>query len=802
MLILPVANKTVINYPYIKVDIGRINIWKTNTIRNLNLEELHTQQEKWIEEIMAEENTTNTSATADKQQLPYRIQRNTNKNAETTNTPNPTEAADGQRCQQETNTLYKEASKALIGDNKYHKILKALTLDMLDKNRDIFSKNITETTVGVLQQIRKDTATSDMELEGLAAVLLIPIIVIEEETTIVYYPKVASSPAEIPSHGMIIELHKTEKNKFTWSNQSLTKEYFDKYNKKPEKEELTLTNKEFQKLLQVKEDELPHIKDIIQDQWENEEIIQDIDALNGGEILPVQRSFYKAYDLRPRAEREELIQPGKAKRPREPTVKLTPPTQEFKLSAEIIKEHQSKDKFCNLLRNIILKQDMSYNIDKKQEKAIRRTAENVIIAEDGILVNTEPRRTRKYMNEKQQRVVLPISLLKSTLVLCHDKNQHWGETRSLQAIQNRFWRPAILGTPSLNKMTKIFLANCILCPLKTSARQNANYPLKIPIIPAYPGQAFAMDFLGPLQESKETRMPDDIEMYTDISYTYILSFVDLFSGLTTAYPCRRQTALEAVKHLEDLISIHGLMEWIVLDNASQFRSIVFQHTCQRLNIELRFILPYSPTSNAMVERRNLILTDSLKVGINEGPDWHRRLKWVTLLMNNAYTRSLQDTSHVIHYGKDAVLPMDIINRKTQLQNKYILGHDSKHEIGVQLQQRLIQIREQTEKRILQDRKRSQKQKTPKNKHKPTKVGDIILIRLPLKKGTPSKLSSQWYGYYRIIKINGYMVTVQTVGGTEQYSTHIRRIRHVDVNFEEYLQHWTQIQDQVTGADRM
>ena len=161
----------------------------------------------------------------------------------------------------------------------------------------------------------------------------------------------------------------------------------------------------------------------------------------------------------------------------------------------------------------------------------------------------------------------------------------------------------------------------------------------------------AVDVVGPLPPCE--------------GYSYILTFIDMFSGFPDAVPLKDVTA----KTIADAVYFnffcrYGLPRSLVTDRGAVFTSAVFQRLLTELGIEHRTTLSYSPRQNSRNERLHRSMKSHLKARFGTSNSWINDLAsflWAKRAGINKQTGV--SPAHMV-YGEPIRVPYDLLNHET------------------------------------------------------------------------------------------------------------------------------------------
>jgi hypothetical protein len=200
------------------------------------------------------------------------------------------------------------------------------------------------------------------------------------------------------------------------------------------------------------------------------------------------------------------------------------------------------------------------------------------------------------------------------------------------------------------------------------------------------------------------------------------------------------------------------MEVLYSDKGSNFLSGPIMELYKTLGIAKRHTVAYNPQGNGLVERLNQTLIDSLSHLVNESQEnWCQQVPLALLAFRTAFHRSIQETPAYLMYGRDLMLPYDLI-----FNDKFRTYSDTRS-----YAQNLIVNLQNTFQIITKNLEKAQQENvnsTPMNNSKQIHVGDLVYLHVPAKKPKLSKkLCTFNRGPYRV---------------TQQFSPVLFQITHV------------------------
>ena len=248
--------------------------------------------------------------------------------------------------------------------------------------------------------------------------------------------------------------------------------------------------------------------------------------------------------------------------------------------------------------------------------------------------------------------------------------------------------------------------------------------------------------------SNETLYVDFVSMDEFATYDYVLVVVDSLSRFCRFFPCRKTvTGEKAFKILfEGRIQVYGKPKEIVSDNDVRFSSVkgFWQSSLSSLGIKVSFNQPRHPQSNGLCERTNRSFLQTSRIILSQtgSRDWLKIIPQVCWLMNNQPNEKTGYTPHELFLGRPAWIPEVPMDPENNPQvSTWVL---EQAELCEKVSETLKELRARKLQRVNKGRVEASYQ-----------VGDLVLIhkkRFPQYTSTP-KLSSQWFGPYKIWKCN-------------------------------------------------
>ncbi len=384
------------------------------------------------------------------------------------------------------------------------------------------------------------------------------------------------------------------------------------------------------------------------------------------------------------------------------------------LSNECILKAQNEDDFCKLTVDKLVKGASNLH------SVIQYSIVNDILVCKHL----------KSANPQDFKLVVPKSLVPEILSACHDNNTvaHPGFSRTLARVrENFFWK-------GMYKQVKRYVASCHSCIQRRGYDRNQKAPLQPVPTTSYPFQKCSIDAVGPFLTSKHGNK-------------FLLVITDYFTRYPEAYPVKDIQSSTVASVLIDFISRHGLMDTLYSDRGSNFISQAMMEVCEKMGIKKRHTVSYNPQANGVVERLNKTLVDSLSHLVTESQeDWCEQVPLALLAFRTAYHRTIQNSPAFLVYGRDLVMPYDLI-----FSSKFRTYSDTRsyaQNLVINLQNTF----ELVKKNLVQAAKNQVNSQHSGNFTKFIQEGDTVYLHVPaIKPNLTKKLCKLNRGPYRVIK---------------------------------------------------
>ncbi len=242
--------------------------------------------------------------------------------------------------------------------------------------------------------------------------------------------------------------------------------------------------------------------------------------------------------------------------------------------------------------------------------------------------------------ESRWVLIVPSDMRKSILEKNHDECNHYGYTKTLKRIRERYtW-------PKIALYVKDYVLNCKTCKASKHPNQANSPPMGSPKVAKFPWQIVSMDFYGSTTRSTS-------------GYQHVLVISDWFSKYTILRPCGKQNAKFVCKTLEKEIFLErGVPESIVSDNHSVFVGKEVTALLEKYKVKAEKNASYHPQHNP-AERIMSVLSASLRSKIiQDQTRWSDHLAKIQFAMNTAYHESTRFSPYYILHGMNMITSGD------------------------------------------------------------------------------------------------------------------------------------------------
>lgn len=405
---------------------------------------------------------------------------------------------------------------------------------------------------------------------------------------------------------------------------------------------------------------------------------------------------------------------------------------EEELSTAKIKIAQNKDKWCRGLINFIRRKELPKD-DEKLSKIIVLEADRHHIRRDGVLTILPDNKLPIAMStEAKPPVVLPESLRPEIMRVFHDHKTagHLGFLKTYKKIQQRYY------FKGMYTYIEDYVKNCRSCLLvKTPPIVRRGLCARFSKT-CRPMQKLCLDFLGPLITSYKGNKA-------------ILVITDDFSKFAEAIALpdmKTPTLAEAL--IDRFFTKFGFCDLILTDRGSSFRSKLMKDIAKLCQIKWVYSSPFSPRTQSVTERYNKTLVSMLTHYVQDDPkEWDTYVSYACHAYNTSYHNSTNFTPYELMYGRQAILPIDVISKEPE--KTYNTAKDYRREVA----ERLYLTHQEALLNSEEAKKQQDKYYNQKSKHRNFECGDIVYIvnKKVKKKDKSRKFRTKFIGPYQIVQ---------------------------------------------------
>ena len=204
---------------------------------------------------------------------------------------------------------------------------------------------------------------------------------------------------------------------------------------------------------------------------------------------------------------------------------------------------------------------------------------------------------------KENKPMLPQSLIALTCAVVHSKGGHPGAQRLYNRLKNLYY---VKNKGELEKYCKALCSNCLPCLTSKSRPNNYKKGTSFETYLKKPGQCVSMDIL----EFSALASKIGAAKYQVSS---VLTIIDIFSKYITLYLLGPKTQSDIVRCLANYCQQNGIPERILSDNASNFKGATIRQFYKSQGIQELNSSPVKPQSRGVVERANGIINTLLRI---------------------------------------------------------------------------------------------------------------------------------------------------------------------------------------------
>lgn len=380
-----------------------------------------------------------------------------------------------------------------------------------------------------------------------------------------------------------------------------------------------------------------------------------------------------------------------------------------------IRTCQEKDMLCNEIINQ-LKSD-SPNNDKYY-----------LDLDDCIRV----KRQRKCVNSLlEDPFLIPDELKNYVLEFSHSSlyGGHAGYIRCLEFINRQFY------WTSMSSDLKHFISACPKCNAKKNPPKNFRTNL-------HPTPICEIGYI--VQIDVSGKLPMTIK-----GNVYFLTITEISSRFTVCYPMPNQTSDTIARILAyEYLPYHTMPAIIHTDGGQNLINSAVKKVCSLLGIEQKISVPYHSASLSINERTHSTINQSLATLIKDQENWDNLLPYAVQALNNFVNTSIGFSPYFLYHGRTQNLPIHrlLFIGKHKVYSNYdeLVSELEKHLSIAYDDSFKSELESQTKQKYYYERSASPRV---------FKVGDIVRLFRPPRKGESIKLFSPWTGPFIVIDIH-------------------------------------------------
>ena len=306
-------------------------------------------------------------------------------------------------------------------------------------------------------------------------------------------------------------------------------------------------------------------------------------------------------------------------------------------SPEVIRKAQEQDEFCKDLIDML--KDGSLPTDRRRrERCLKREFDFCL--KDGILNQMW---TPLPKGDVILRILLPRSLQEPFIKEVHHSpmSAHLGVEKMIGLLRRR------VIFKGMYEAVRRFVGSCDVCLAVKHKNKAIHRPPGLYDLASLPLERIHTDFAGPFQQTR-------------CGNRYICVVVDSCSGYCITWPCRTLTAESFARNFfNKVVCVHGPPKRLIADNATTFRSKLWNAVASTIGTKLTFSPVYSPKTNGRAESSVGSITQVLRCMVADSPsDWDELLAPATYALNASPHSGHSLPPYTVLYGRFPRLPVD------------------------------------------------------------------------------------------------------------------------------------------------
>ena len=343
--------------------------------------------------------------------------------------------------------------------------------------------------------------------------------------------------------------------------------------------------------------------------------------------------------------------------------------------------------------------------------------------EDGLL-NIRYRIGKRVVNQ----LVVPTALIPNVLRLKHDEAGHMGAAKTTKLIRREyFWLTMV-------KDAQQYCRSCVTCASSRPAPSHRCTRLTLSSQPQEPWQEIAIVIKGPFGTKPNKR-----------GNRYVLVVIDLLTRAADVIPIPDKSAKTVARAIiRDVFCRRGIPESLLTDRGCEFDNLTLTTIAHELGIDKKRISALHPQANGTVERLNRTIGDMLRKSTNErGEDWDLEIPFVLFNYMNQDHEATGYSPFFLSHGYFPRTPRLVV------APPLAKSQQPASQWAATLSSRLKEAHSGAQTRDLQMKQSrvADSQEECSELH----IGDTVMMHVPSKPGSPSKLQNRWQGPYVVVK---------------------------------------------------
>lgn len=235
------------------------------------------------------------------------------------------------------------------------------------------------------------------------------------------------------------------------------------------------------------------------------------------------------------------------------------------------------------------------------------------------------------------KYVVPVVERREIIRRIHSE-AHLGFVKTLSKIRERhYW-------PRLASDVKRFCSQCEICRESKTPNINVQPICGKPKHCSRPWELISMDFLGPYPRSKRGNV-------------WLLVVSDFFSKFVMVQCLRSATAASTCNFVENMIfNVFGAPSICITDNATVFKSELFQKMLQRFSVTHWPLSVYHPSPNP-AERVNRVIVTAIRCSLNrekDHRDWDKDVHQIAKAIRTNVHESTGFSPYFLNFGRNMI----------------------------------------------------------------------------------------------------------------------------------------------------